>query len=720
MGSQIKRHADHGGSRHHVGRVEVFHGIDGLVSGFKLDPSARTLVLYDDAAQIAAQLDPAALHLEQLPPDDAMIRGVSTDAIIAARPDCYQFDTASLGMALLRTLQVGGVNPIPPEAIAKGNFGALAAGADWGCGSSREHAALALLGAGIGAVYAPSIAPIHLDNLIANGMVPFTDRALFERFMQGELITVDDLVPSLTPFQSKIVRRGNVFRFMRAWAEGKEPIDQIETDPRPMTIVEKIMATNMDTANGSVKPGDAGMLRVTTTLCHDYTTAQIDAMIREGLGRPPQVAHPDKHWTFADHLELMQEGQAGATAEEIAAVTLLRQAQAQVAQETGIHFPQRQGGGSTGICHQYIRENVVQPGQVIVGTDSHTCAAGFANAYAFGVGSSPLAIAWEHDVTQATVPETIRIEFSRELPPSVSGKDIMLFLAHMAKGRAGRSGEFTGRVLQYGGEGLKSLTADDQWVLTNMATECSAKTGIVEPNEVLTTYLVDKRGMSPEEVQQMIVYPDERAEYADVIKVDLATVVPAVSKPGHTGNMVPLNDVAHSKVDMAYSGSCTAGSYEILLRLAEILSGKVIVIPMHVQAGSDAVLQQARERGIIDLLKASGVTMIDVPGCGACLAAGPGGPEKGKTVISTTNRNFAGRMGDGDAFLANVGVVATTALLGRIPTMEEYILALEGATDLGHLKERRGNSHSVHGIGMREPIAHRPSTSPDIPQDIDI
>jgi 3-isopropylmalate/(R)-2-methylmalate dehydratase large subunit len=409
-------------------------------------------------------------------------------------------------------------------------------------------------------------------------------------------------------------------------------------------------------------------------------------MIREGLGRPPQVAHPDKHWTFADHLELMQEGQAGATAEEIAAVTLLRQAQAQVAQETGIHFPQRQGGGSTGICHQYIKENVVQPGHVIVGTDSHTCAAGFANAYAFGVGSSPLAIAWEHDVTQATVPETIRVEFSRQLPPSVSGKDIMLFLAHLAKGRAGRSGEFTGRVLQYGGAGLTSLSADDQWVLTNMATECSAKTGIIEPNEVLTAYLVDKRGMSPEEVQQMMVYPDEEAEYADVIKVDLATVVPAVSKPGHTGNMVPLNDVAHNKVDMAYSGSCTAGSYEILLRLAEILSGKAIVIPMHVQAGSDAVLQQAREKGIIDVLKASGVTIIDVPGCGACLAAGPGGPEKGKTVISTTNRNFAGRMGDGDAFLANVGVVATAALLGQIPTMEEYILTLEGAADLGHLK----------------------------------
>jgi homoaconitase/3-isopropylmalate dehydratase large subunit len=262
----------------------------------------------------------------------------------------------------------------------------------------------------------------------------------------------------------------------------------------------------------------------------------------------------------------------------------------------------------------------------------------------------------------------------------------MLYLAHLAKGRAGRSNEFTGRVLEYGGEGLTSLSADDQWVLTNMATECSAKTGIVEPNDVLTTYLVEKRGMSAEEVQHTLVYPDEGAQYADVIRVDLATVVPAVSKPGHTGNMIRLTEVANSKVDMAYSGSCTAGSYEVLLRLAEILHGKTIVIPMHVQAGSDAVLQRAKENGIVDLLQGSGVTMIDVPGCGACLAAGPGGPEKGQTVISTTNRNFAGRMGDGDAYLANVGVVATAALLGRIPTMEEYIAALESASDLSHLK----------------------------------
>jgi homoaconitase/3-isopropylmalate dehydratase large subunit len=264
----------------------------------------------------------------------------------------------------------------------------------------------------------------------------------------------------------------------------------------------------------------------------------------------------------------------------------------------------------------------------------------------------------------------------------------MLYLAHLAKRRAGKHDQvqFTGRVLEFGGAGLESLTADDQWVLTNMATECSAKTGIVEPNAVLRAYLVAQRGLREDEVDGSFVRPDEGAHYAEVVTVDLASVVPAVSLPGHTGNMVPLTEAAGRPIDMAYSGSCTSGSYEVLFRLAEILDGKRVAIPMHVQAGSDVVLQLAKQTGVIDILEGAGVTVIEVAGCGACLAAGPGGPHKGETVISSTNRNFHGRMGDGEAYLANVGVVAATALLGRIPSMEEYLQVLGESGDLSGLK----------------------------------
>ncbi len=268
----------------HIGNVEVLHGIDGLVTAFRLAHGAGVLILHNNPQRIAQQLGPSAIRATELPPDDEMISGVSTDAIIAARPDCYRFDTASLGQVPLRTLQVDGVNPVPPEAVANGHFGGLAAGPDWGCGSSREHAALALLGAGIGAVYASSIAPIHFDNLVANGMFAITSRETFQRFMAGDTIAITDLDPSLTEFQRRIVRQGNVLKFMAAWAEGREPIAAIETAARPMTIVERIMTAHMNTKHGFVKPGDAGMLQVDHTLCHDYTTAQIAAMIQQGLG----------------------------------------------------------------------------------------------------------------------------------------------------------------------------------------------------------------------------------------------------------------------------------------------------------------------------------------------------------------------------------------------------------------------------------------------------
>src|SRR5262249_23534000 len=147
-----------------------------------------------------------------------------------------------------------------------------------------------------------------------------------------------------------------------------------------------------------------------------------------------------------------------------------------------------------------------------------------------------------------------------------------------------------------------------------------------------------------------------------------------------------VSEAARRSIDMAYSGSCPSGGYDVLFKVAELLGGKLLAIPMHVQAGSDAVLQRAKHMGVMDILKRAGVTVIEVAGCGACLAAGPGGPNKGETVISTTNRNFHGRMGDGEAFLANVGVVAATALLGRIPSMEEDLHFLGESADLDGLK----------------------------------
>lgn len=654
-----------------VGNVDIRLDEQGLVKSICL--KGRTLVLVNNPAEIEEQLRQGAGQAA-FAQDCELVQGVSTDAIIAARPDCY-FQDQRMGDVPLRTLKVGGENPIQPRSIRNGNFAALAAGADWGCGSSREHAVQAFYYAGIGVIYAPSIAPIHKANLINAGMFPVQDRAIMERLMQGEEVPVEDIIHDLGPVEKRIVIRGGLFPFLQALERGEEQMPTIETAPRAMTIAEKILARHMQTKHGAVKPGDAGMVEADVTLCHDYTTDHADGLIRAGLGRAPQVKNPLRHHSFPDHLALMvAQGAArfeGVLETEAEGVRHLRRRQAEVARETGITFhvnPDSDVGGSEGICHQVFREKIVRPGQVVAGTDSHTCSAGALNSYAFGVGTTSIATAWEMNVLMEEVPQTVRIQLTGKLPKGCTGKDVMLFLAGMNK----RSGVFGGKVMEFCGDGLESLTADDQWVLGNMATECSAKTGIVSPNRVLRDYLVERRGMSADEVDAAFVYADDDAQYTGTIDINLSTFVPQVSKPGHTGNAVPLSDVAGTRVDKVYSGSCTAGSIETIRAIAAIVRGKKVAVKTHVQAGSVEVLQQATREGLLDVLREAGVVVIMEPGCGACLAAGPGGPKKGEVVMSATNRNFAGRMGEGDAYLANPQVVAATAVLGRIPTLQEF------------------------------------------------
>lgn len=654
-----------------VGNVEVALDEQGLVESIQL--KGRTLILVNDAEGIRKQFEPGA---EQAPlvEDLAMVKGVSTDAIIAARPDCYRQD-ARMGDVPLRTLKVGGENPIGPEDIKNGGFAALAAGEDWGCGSSREHAVQALYFAGVGVVYAPSIAPIHRANLINTGMFPVQDRALMERLMNGETISAEELIHDLGPVEQRIVLRGGLFPFLQALERGEESMPEIETEPRAMTIAEKIIAKHMKTRHGFVKPGDSGMVGADVTLCHDYTTDHADVLIQAGLGRPPQVRHPEHHHSFPDHLALMIAGGRlkfeGVLPEEAEDVRHLRTRQAEVAAATGIRFyarPDSEIGGSEGICHQIFREQVVRPGQVVAGTDSHTCSAGALNAYAFGVGTTGIATAWEMDVLMEEVPQTVQVRFTGKLPAGCNGKDVMLFLAGLNR----RNGTFNGRVMEFCGEGLESMTADDQAVLGNMATECSAKTGIVAPNSVLRRYLMEERGIPESEVDASFVTADEGADYAQTIEIDLSSLVPQVSTPGHTGNNRPLAEVAGTPVDRAYSGSCTAGSLDTLHAIRDVVGGRHVAVEMWVQPGSMEVLRQATHDGTMAVLEAAGINVIHEPGCGACLAAGPGGPRKGEVVISATNRNFPGRMGAGDAYLANPRVVAASAVLGHIPSLEEY------------------------------------------------
>jgi 3-isopropylmalate/(R)-2-methylmalate dehydratase large subunit len=179
-------------------------------------------------------------------------------------------------------------------------------------------------------------------------------------------------------------------------------------------------------------------------------------------------------------------------------------------------------------------------------------------------------------------------------------------------------------------------------------------------------YLVEKRGVARKRVENMLVFADAASAVDQLIELDLADVQTLVAKPGHPGNGVPLDEVRGKHVDIAYAGSCTAGDITSIAMYAQILQDRKVQIPTFIQYGSVRVREEARRRGLHGILVAAGVRMIEEPGCGACINAGPGGPQKGQVAISATNRNMPGRMGDGEAYLANPFVVAASAIRGYI------------------------------------------------------
>jgi 3-isopropylmalate/(R)-2-methylmalate dehydratase large subunit len=220
--------------------------------------------------------------------------------------------------------------------------------------------------------------------------------------------------------------------------------------------------------------------------------------------------------------------------------------------------------------------------------------------------------------------------------------------------------------MEFVGPGLNEFTLEEQAVLSNMAVECNALTAVMEPTESLIQYLIERRGMTRDAILPMLVYPDKGSEADETIDLDLGVIQTLVATPGHPGNGIPLNKVRGTKLDLAYAGSCTAGDITSIAMYASVLKNKKVKIPTFIQYGSERVREEARKRGIHETLIAAGVQMIDEPGCGACINAGPGGPQKGQVAISATNRNMPGRMGEGDAYLANPYVVAASALKGSI------------------------------------------------------
>ncbi|MBL9079425.1 MAG: 3-isopropylmalate dehydratase, partial [Planctomycetes bacterium] len=333
--------------------------------------------------------------------------------------------------------------------------------------------------------------------------------------------------------------------------------------------------------------------------------------------------------------------------------------------------------GSEGICHNIVIEDIAEPGQLVIGTDSHTCMAGALGCFAFGVGSTDMANSWFTKDVRVKVPESVRVNVRGTMPAGVCSKDLML---HLLSDQFFKTGAGIGKVLEFAGPAVTAMSLDERATLTNMAVEAGGFTGIIEADEVVVDYIASQRGTDRNKLRQQIVKADPGASYVKTFDIDLGTLVPTVASPGDPRNGIALAALRQQqgkvKAHIAYGGSCTGGKkadmdmYAGVVRQA-LAKGRTLQCKTYIQFGSQRIRDYAEKMGYIQLFEGAGIELID-PSCGACIKAGPGVSFTADEVtVSAINRNFPGRSGPGQVWLASPLVVAASAFLGYVGGPEE-------------------------------------------------
>jgi 3-isopropylmalate/(R)-2-methylmalate dehydratase large subunit len=652
--------------------------------------SGRILFLTDDTALIRQQLEATPETAPQIEAQlaDRLAKGdlplmsnISTDEITPGWV-CFYYDE-TLGQYVYVGMRGSAVQK---DEVRNGNFAVVVSGLSKGCGSSRETAPYAEKAAGIQLVIAQSIEKIYGQNSQNIGLLTSTDFGLIERIRRGEEISLTEFTKGLDPISQDIVAHGGLFNYNKARLAGQVTPPALDTAKRPMTIVEKIVARHAFVKAGqigveAVKPGDALFALADVRFSHEYVTPMAESLFKQALGADARVSEPESVFAFRDHLTFLGRVMSPKHRE----MGLLERAEGLATTQESFTTIQRiklygesPEGGSEAICHNAVVEDLALPGQIVIGTDSHTCMAGVLGCFAFGVGSTDMANAWYTKDIRIRVPETVRYVLQGTKRSDVAAKDVML---HILATDYMKSSKGIGKVLEFAGDDLKNWSMDERATLTNMAVEAGGTTGIIEPDEVTLAYIVSTRGLDADEVRKGFTYSDPDAEYAAVFEINLDEISPMVATPGDPRNGLPIDAMTEEvRIDAAYGGSCTGGKMADMDMYAEVLanalaSGKRVAegVHLYIQFGSQKIKQYARERGYIEIFERAGAELID-PSCGACINAGPGASPNAETVtVSAQNRNFPGRSGPGKLYLASPYVVAASAIAGKIIAPSEFL-----------------------------------------------
>ena len=652
----------------------------------RLTPGKRVLFLTKDPELIRRQLrGELDLRMTDLRVDD-LLDDINTDAMTPAWV-CFDHKPEDIARNAYAGLIVNGERLFERDALRNGNFEVIVSGYRKGVGSSRETATQCELWSGIRIAVAASFAPIHAGNNVNQGLL-MADHDMLARLQAGEGISIDELTKGRDTISQLIIKEGGLFPFSKAIGRGDVALPMPDTPKRPMTMGEKILARHTLGGATYVKPGDAVVVAVDGGYSHEFTTAQVHYFLEQEYGPDYTIKNPAKFAVFEDHLIYADE--VPKMRPFLEKIGKLRGLQREFQRHSGCRDFSADGHVSPGICHEVAREFIIDPGDFIQATDSHTCMGGVNNALAWGVGTTEYANLVHAGFTMVEVSESIRFELVGALRPNVTAKDVMLhILLEYAKPQLTLD-----RIMEFTGPGVRSLSLDERATLANMATECSARTAIVEADEKTFEWIAAMRpGVDVEALRARAVAPDPDAEYAGGVHViDLATIRPMVAHPGDPDRGIPsdptngayVDDVGDVKIDIAYAGSCTAGKIDDLLFYHQVAKEAVDNglrvadgVRFYIQFGSQAVEKFARENGLVDTFERAGAAVLN-PGCGACIGCGPGVSESGDEVtISAINRNYKGRSGPGKLWLASPLTVAASAFTGRITAYTPGMFARE-------------------------------------------
>jgi 3-isopropylmalate/(R)-2-methylmalate dehydratase large subunit len=639
----------------------------------------RILYLSQDPKLIQRQLRGEVLTLTEARPlrDD-----VSTDEITPVAILSHYDET--LGQHAHTGTQFGGQTLIGPGELQKAQFQIIVAGKRYGKGSSREHSPTAEKLAGIQCVIAESFERIYRQNADNIGLLTSTDFELLNKIQSINKLEISDWTQGRDPLTRGILSEGGLLK----WGQKNLTHDLAKPQPshqKPMTLFEKIIEKHrlMAPLTATLPAnGEGYFVEAHWRFIHEYYTGMANTLLSKALGPSFVLKRPEQIVVFEDHSSYVHESPAHVKNGLIPKMLAMGQTQRQFAQQhqlkthqtlTDAEAAQDDGRNVAGISHAMMTEHYALPGQVVVGTDSHTPHSGALGCVAFGVGTTDMANAFVTGAIRLNRPQIVGVQLNGTLAKGVTAKDVMLALLATP---AIQSGMGLGKVFEFKGTGVSAMSLDERATLTNMTAELGGLTGIVAPDQETLKFLKERRGI--DFVIEDWMHSDEGATYADTITLDLTALAPMVASPGDPGNGISLADLKDDiKVDIAYGGSCTAGKREDFEHYHSVLAwadSQGIKFPTHVQVylqyGTTSVRDYCQQKGYDALFQKMGVRILQ-PSCGACANCGPGSStQPDQVTVSAINRNFPGRSGPGKVWLASPPTVMASALAGRLISFE--------------------------------------------------